>query len=121
MSEPSIDPGVLAKAVDWLWAGVLGLVGIIYKANEKKLQQIDEKIDHEVRCARVEIKGKADSSDLRNALKHIETLFENAERDRKETRELITTIDHRAQDTLRLVQADIMKAIAEIGANGRKR
>lgn len=131
MSEPSVEPSLLVEAGKWIWGLVLGLVGMIWKANERQIEaiktaaaadkkELDEKIDYEVRCARIEIKSKADSADFKGALKHIETLFENAERDRKETRDLITALDHRAQDTMRLMSADIMKAIAEIG-NGRRK
>ena len=83
MSDPTIDPSILSKAADWIWAGVIGLVGIIYKSNEKKLEALAATIDHEVRCARIEIKGKADSEDVKKALGHIEKLFDNAEQDRK--------------------------------------
>jgi hypothetical protein len=126
MSEPTIDPSILGKALDWMWAGVVGLVGIIYKVNEKKhesaaemMKKMDEKIDHEVRCARIEIKAKADSTDLKEAIANLrETtveLFKNAEVDRRTTRDLMTDIDRRAQDTIRMSQVEIMKAIANIG------
>ena len=114
MTDPSVDSGILAKALDWLWAGVLALVGIIYKTNEKKLEKLDEKIEHEVRCARIELKSKADADDVKGALNHIETLFANAETDRSKTRDMIEKASDRMNDIMQLNQREVMRAIADI-------
>ena len=78
---------------------MLALVGIIYKTNEKKLEKLDEKIEHEVRCARLELKSKADAEDVKKALGHIETLFEKAEIDRERTHAEFAKINQRMTDT----------------------
>ena len=97
MSEPSIEPGILAKAVDWLWAGVVALVGIVYRTGEEKHKK---------------------------AMDSIKTLFENAENDRALTRDLhekqmnkINEVERDMMKTMSLNQADIIKAISEINKN----
>jgi hypothetical protein len=129
MADPTVDAGMFNKVLDWAWTAVLGLLAIVHKSNESKhataaetYRKLDEKVDHEVRCARIEIKGKADSSDLKEAISQFRAtsaeLFKNAEIDREKTRQMIFTESTRLSETMRLHQTDVMKAIAEIG-NGR--
>lgn len=107
MAEPPDALSLWQTASHWLWLGVVSLVGIIYRSNEKKLDAIDAKIDHEVKCARVEIKGKADMDDVKRALLHIETLFANAEADRKFTRDLYD----KSMETQRAQHGEVVRLI----------
>lgn len=84
---PEIEPSWMMKAADWAWAGVVGLIGIVYK-------NVDGKVDKTTR--------------------HIEKLYENAENDRAESRENMVELERRMQDTMRLNSADIVRAIGEI-------
>lgn len=105
MVEP--DASLWQTALHYLWAGVLALVGILYKANEKKVDALGSKIDNEVRLVYVEIKGKADMDDVKRALAHVETLFANAEADRRFTRDLYD----KSMETQRLQHAEVVRLI----------
>ena len=81
MSEPLL--AFFSKVLDWLWAAVLALIAIVYRANDSKHRKttetittlsetIQEKIDHETRCVRAELKGKADAEDIRHMMDRIE-------------------------------------------------
>jgi choline-glycine betaine transporter len=76
MSEPSIDSGIIAKLVDWVWAIIAGLMAIVWKANERKLEVIQSHID-----------SKASQVDVRRALEHIETIYKAMENDREKHRD----------------------------------
>jgi archaellum component FlaC len=125
MAEPSIDPSIISKAFEWAWAGILGLVGIVYKVNDKRhesaaqiLKTLDEKIDHEVRCVRIELKGKSDKDDIKEALaridksnSHIEKLYANAEIDREKVR----NFHDNAMSTMTQQHTKILEAMANCG------
>lgn len=38
MASPDVDPGILKTLLDWGWAAVLGLVGIIWKTTNTQLE-----------------------------------------------------------------------------------
>jgi hypothetical protein len=38
MSEPVGDPNLLVKLLDWGWAGVLGLVAFVHRAQNEKIE-----------------------------------------------------------------------------------
>ena len=88
MSEPLLDQGFFSKVIDWLWAAVLALLAIVHKSNEARHKKTTDtiktlsetmqgKIDHETRCVRAELKGKADAEDIRRMLEKIDAGREN--------------------------------------------
>lgn len=135
MADPTIDPSIMTRALDWAWAAVLGLVsilsvfvGVLYRVNEAKhdksdtrMGKIDEQIDHEVRCVRVQMKSKAEVENFNRMIEHIAKLFDLVaeNRDKNVTehgvlREIIDRESKLLNTTMTLNQREVMHAIAEI-------
>jgi hypothetical protein len=114
MTDPSIDPSLVSKAFDWAWAGILGLVGVIYTVNDKK----HESAVQALRSLNVELKSKVDKDDIKEILEridksnsHIEKLYSNAEVDREKTRAFHDT----AMNTMTQQHTKILEAMAGLG------
>ena len=96
MPAPDLEPTFVAKVVDWLWAIVLGTIGLLWKNNESKLQTLADKLDK-----------KADAQDVKEMLRHIDRLYEQAETGRVATRDYYD----KAMNAMREQQSEFMQAI----------
>ena len=45
MASPEIDPGVIVKALDWMWAAVVALGGVVWKNLHEKIQDNKEELE----------------------------------------------------------------------------
>jgi hypothetical protein len=106
MAEPTLDASLIGKIVDWLWAIVLAAMGVIYKMNdkkhdeaEKKMTGIGERIDHEVRCVRLELKTKAETDEMNRQRGNIEKLFEGQEEIKQSMNQGFSALQKQMSDT----------------------
>jgi hypothetical protein len=41
---PDNDPGMIAKLLDWAWAGVLALGGLVWRAQSDKIKAVNDEV-----------------------------------------------------------------------------
>jgi len=73
MAEPTGDINVFAKILDWGWAGVVVLCGMVYKSQDDKIQVVSTEIAAQRQTVET-IFSKLDESRRRAEDRHIELL-----------------------------------------------
>ena len=94
MAEPSIDPSIFGKAMDWVVTGIGGMVATVWG------------------FLRADIRRTEDG--IKQCLTHIEKLYQANELDREKTRDMIDARADTLNNTITLNQREVMSAIAEI-------
>jgi len=114
MTDPSADHSLVSKAIEWVVAGIIGLIGVIYKVNDHRHDKAENRMD------KLEDE-KAEECDVKRMLGHIEKVFDtlkiNREKDIEEKsvlRNLIDTKSDALNATMQLNQRAVMDAISEI-------
>lgn len=71
MPDPSVDPTVISRVLDWVWAVALALAGLVWRSNSKRMDGIEVRMDKQD----TKIDGKADDKELTRQRHNIEELF----------------------------------------------
>lgn len=85
MADPDAN-SIIAKAVDWLWAIALGAIGLLWNANQKKLDELS-----------VRINGKADNNEVSRLTLSIAALERDLNSDRREAQQYREKMQERMQ------------------------
>lgn len=109
------DPGVWHQLANWLWAVVLAIGGWAWKHTHKRIDDLESHVEHEVRCARIELKSKVDQPEMDRQRDNITDLFNGQETIRAEMRQGFQHI----QEELSRTHVGLLEKLTQLG-NGRK-
>lgn len=72
MSDPGVDPTFITRTLDWLWAALACMAGLVWKSQQTKFVEHEKRMD----AFDAALKTKADDAELTRQRANIDKLFE---------------------------------------------